>query len=157
MGALTAVKLYTLPSRIAFAGWTQENIDNYKGPTPEVVAGLASNVRSKLGSTYCVSEVRLSRPHSPVSVLICTRAAQLARLAAPPLTECRKSYACTLCQHERPTSSRGYVALAVAGDKGTASKDLDTGCGKDRQANMVAFAVQALKLVRAFIVSEAKI
>ena len=53
-GGLT---LYTLPSRIEFAGWTQQNIDNYKGPTPQVVSGLAENVRQKLGSTYCVSEV----------------------------------------------------------------------------------------------------
>ena len=63
-------QLYTLPSRIAFAGWTQENIDNYKGPTPEVVAGLASSVRSKLGSTYCVSEVRLRGGSAPHSLLV---------------------------------------------------------------------------------------
>ena len=53
-GGLT---LYTLQSRIEFAGWTQANIDGYKGPTPEIVSGLAENVRGKLGSTYCVSEV----------------------------------------------------------------------------------------------------
>jgi hypothetical protein len=52
---------------------------------------------------------------------------------------------------------RGYVALAVAGDRGTASKDLDTGCGQDREANMLAFAVQALKFVKEYIVGEAKI
>lgn len=53
-GGLT---LYTLQSRIEFAGWTQANIDGYKGPTPEIVTSLAENVRGKLGSTYCVSEV----------------------------------------------------------------------------------------------------
>lgn len=51
-------QVYTLESRVAFAGWTQSNIDNYKGPTPEVVSGLAENVRLKLGSTYTVCEVR---------------------------------------------------------------------------------------------------
>jgi hypothetical protein len=51
-------QVYTLESRVAFAGWTQANIDNYKGPTPEVVSGLAENVRQKLGSTYTVCEVR---------------------------------------------------------------------------------------------------
>ena len=50
--------MYTLESRIALAGWAQANIDNYNGPTPEVVSGLAENVRKKLGSTYCVCEVR---------------------------------------------------------------------------------------------------
>jgi hypothetical protein len=65
---------------------------------------------------------------------------------------------CPLCPgHVQSTNvDRGYVALAVAGDNGTASKDLDTGCGKDRQANMLAFAVQALTLAKAFIVGDAK-
>ncbi len=53
-GGLT---LYTLPSRVAFAGWTQENIDKYDGPTPELVAGLATHVRKTLESDYCVGEV----------------------------------------------------------------------------------------------------
>jgi len=58
-GGLT---LYTLQSRIEFAGWTQANIEGYKGPTPEVVTGLAENVRQKLGSTYCVSESGTAGP-----------------------------------------------------------------------------------------------
>ncbi|KAK5089972.1 hypothetical protein LTS08_005791 [Lithohypha guttulata] len=58
-GGLT---LYTLQSRIQFAGWNQENIASYKGPTPEIVAGLAENVRVKLESTYCVSESGTAGP-----------------------------------------------------------------------------------------------
>ncbi|CZR55043.1 probable competence/damage-inducible protein CinA [Phialocephala subalpina] len=58
-GGLT---LYTLESRIAFAGWTQESIKDYKGPTTEIVAGLASNVRAKLGSTYTISESGTAGP-----------------------------------------------------------------------------------------------
>ncbi len=58
-GGLT---LYTLASRIAFADWTDENIKNYKGPTPEIVAGLAENVRGKLGSTYTVCESGTAGP-----------------------------------------------------------------------------------------------
>ena len=53
-------QVYTLESRVAFAGWTQANIENYKGPSPEVVSGLAENVRQKLGSTYTVCEVSAS-------------------------------------------------------------------------------------------------
>ena len=53
-GGLT---LYTLDSRIAFAGWTQANIDNYDGPTPKLVEGLASHVRETLKSNYTVGEV----------------------------------------------------------------------------------------------------
>lgn len=45
----------------------------------------------------------------------------------------------------------GYVALAVVGDNGILTKDLNTGLGGDRSANMVAFAVEALKLVEDFI------
>ena len=58
-GGLT---LYTLESRIAYAGWTQENIQNYKGPTPDIVKGLAENVREKLGSTYTICESGTAGP-----------------------------------------------------------------------------------------------
>lgn len=44
-----------------FAGWSQSHIDNYAGPTPDVVAGLAEDIRAKLESTYCVSEVGFQR------------------------------------------------------------------------------------------------
>ena len=53
---------------------------------------------------------------------------------------------------------RGYVALAVSGGaSGTISKELNTEYGADRQANMVAFAVEALKLVREVVTESAKI
>lgn len=47
--------------------------------------------------------------------------------------------------------NRGYVALGVVSEKSSSNKDLDTGLGNDRQANMVAFAVEALRLVKEFI------
>lgn len=58
-GGLT---LYTLESRIAFAGWTDEHIKSYKGPTPEIVTGLAEHTRKTLGSTYTVSESGTAGP-----------------------------------------------------------------------------------------------
>lgn len=45
----------------------------------------------------------------------------------------------------------GYVALAVVGENDTLAMDLNTGLGGDRSGNMVAFAVEALKLVAEFI------
>jgi hypothetical protein len=48
------------------------------------------------------------------------------------------------------------VALAVASERGITSKDLDTGLAGDRQANMIAFAVEALKLVKACMIDGAK-
>ncbi|KAF2819541.1 competence/damage-inducible protein-like protein cinA [Ophiobolus disseminans] len=58
-GGLT---LYTLESRIAYAGWTPQHIENYKGPTPDIVAGLAEHTRKTLGSTYTVSESGTAGP-----------------------------------------------------------------------------------------------
>ncbi|PCH07911.1 Hypothetical protein PENO1_009140 [Penicillium occitanis (nom. inval.)] len=58
-GGLT---LYTLESRLAFADWTSEHIANYKGPTTAIVAGLAESTRSKLQSTYAVSESGTAGP-----------------------------------------------------------------------------------------------
>ncbi|KAF2720678.1 putative competence/damage-inducible CinA family protein [Polychaeton citri CBS 116435] len=58
-GGLT---LYTLPSRIAYAGWTQETIANYKGPTTDIVTGLAHHVRRELESTYTIAESGTAGP-----------------------------------------------------------------------------------------------
>ncbi|CAD6442024.1 c5c86abe-41d8-4e42-aaa7-3ed830d4559b [Sclerotinia trifoliorum] len=59
-GGLT---VYTLEARTVFTGWTQENINAYTGPTPDVVAGIAENVRPKLGSTYCICESGTAGPN----------------------------------------------------------------------------------------------
>lgn len=58
-GGLT---LYTLPSRIAYAGWTQTTIENYRGPTTDIVSGLAKHVRKDLESTYTLSESGTAGP-----------------------------------------------------------------------------------------------
>lgn len=57
--------LYTLESRIAFAGWTRADIEGYAGPNPKLVEGLARHVRGTLGSTYCVGEVCI------IALLLC--------------------------------------------------------------------------------------
>ncbi|KAL8823958.1 MAG: hypothetical protein Q9191_005413 [Dirinaria sp. TL-2023a] len=119
-GGLT---LYTLESRVAFAGWTQEDIEKYKGPTPGVVAGLAENVRSKLGSTYTVCESGTAGPTGGST------------------------------RNRTP----GYVALAVAAEQGTFTREVETARGGDREANMVAFATEGLQLLREVIKGEAKL
>jgi PncC family amidohydrolase len=119
-GGLT---LYTLPSRIAYAGWTQESIANYSGPTTDIVAGLAKHVRKDLGSTYTLSESGTAGPTGGS-------------------TENRKP---------------GYVALAVDCERGTFTREIKTGLGEDRIANMVQFAVEGLTLLRDVISGEAKL
>lgn len=47
---------------MAFAGWTQANIDAYKGPTPDIVSGLAEHTRQTLGATYALSESGTAGP-----------------------------------------------------------------------------------------------
>jgi hypothetical protein len=51
---------------------------------------------------------------------------------------------------------RGYVALAVATERGVYERQISTGLGGDREGNMVAFAVEALKLLRDVIEGDAK-
>jgi PncC family amidohydrolase len=119
-GGLT---LYTLPSRIAYAGWTQESIANYKGPTTDIVAGLAKHVRKDLGSTYTLSESGTAGPTGGAT------------------------------ENRRP----GYVALAVDCERGTFTREVKTGLGEDRVANMVQFAVEGLTLLRDVISGEAKL
>lgn len=118
-GGLT---LYTLPSRIAYAGWSEENLKTYTGPTPDIVAGLAQHVRGDLGADYVVAE---------------------SGTAGPTGGETR---------NRRP----GYVALAVSCEKGVFTREVETGLGGDRTANMVRFAEEGLRLVRDVIKGEAK-
>ena len=119
-GGLT---LYTLPSRIAYAGWTQQNLEHYKGPTPDVVAGLAKNTRKDLGSTYTIGESGTAGPTGG----------------------------------NTPNRTPGYVALAVDSDKGCFTRELDTGLGTDRTANMIRFVVEALTLLKEVIEGKAKL
>jgi len=51
----------------------------------------------------------------------------------------------------------GYVALAVATEKGTYTRELSTGLGTDREANMIQFAVEALNLLKDVIKGDAKL
>jgi hypothetical protein len=50
-----------------------------------------------------------------------------------------------------------YVALAVSSEKGTETREVETGLGTDREQNMVRFAVEGLKLVRDVIKGEGKL
>jgi len=118
-GGLT---VYTLPSRIQFAGWTDENTKAYKGPSPGVVSGLAENTRAKLQSTYTLCESGTAGPTGGTT----------------------------------PNRTPGYVALAVATEQGTYTKELSTGLA-DREKNMVAFTVEALTFLKDVINGKAKL
>lgn len=119
-GGLT---LYTLPSRIAYAGWTQESIANYSGPTTDIVSGLAKHVRKDLKSTYTLSESGTAGPTGGST----------------------------------PNRIPGYVALAVDCERGTFTREVKTGLGEDRIANMVQFAIEGLTLLKEVINGEAKL
>ncbi|KAG8626930.1 hypothetical protein KVT40_005875 [Elsinoe batatas] len=106
-GGLT---VYTLESRLAFAGWTQADLDAYRGPTPSVVSGLARNVREKLGADWVLAESGTAGPTGGN-----------ARNRTP-----------------------GYVALAVVGEGGTWTREVETG-SKDRVENMLRFAEEGVK------------
>ncbi|KAH0362500.1 competence/damage-inducible CinA family protein, partial [Aureobasidium melanogenum] len=119
-GGLT---LYTLPSRIAYAGWSDENIKGYKGPTPEIVAGLAKHVRGELKADYVIAESGTAGPTGG----------------------------------DTRNRTPGYVALAVDCEKGTFTREVETGLGGDRVGNMVRFAEEGLKLVKDVINGDAKL
>lgn len=58
---------------------------------------------------------------------------------------------------DTPNRTPGYVALAVDCDQGTFVRELNTGLGNDRVANMQRFAVEALKLLRDVMTDQAKL
>jgi hypothetical protein len=83
--------------------------------------------------------------------------AQLARREVILPTEPRKQQTPQLAKAQLSIHDRGYVALAVATERGTFSKELSTGLGGDREGNMIAFAVEALTLLRDVIKGDAKL
>lgn len=107
--------------------------------------------------------------HLVVPILSVNRELQ-GRQVARPQTVLRKSSSRNYVQQEMKTPSRlafwkkliggtprGYVALAVATTSGEYKKELSTGLGGDREANMVQFAVEALTLLRDVIKGDAKL
>jgi len=120
-GGLT---LYTLESRIQYAGWTQANLSGYKGPTPEIVSGLAKNVRKDLKSTYTLAESGTAGPTGG----------------------------------DTRNRTPGYVALAVdCADGRTFTREVETGLGGDREANMVRFVEEGLRFLKEVITGDAKL
>ncbi|CEH17312.1 hypothetical protein CBOM_03364 [Ceraceosorus bombacis] len=55
--------LYTKESRVSWAGWTEADLRNYRGPTDAVVSGLAESVAKQLGADYAVGESGIAGPH----------------------------------------------------------------------------------------------
>ncbi|KZV84054.1 hypothetical protein EXIGLDRAFT_727679 [Exidia glandulosa HHB12029] len=62
LGGVTA---YSLESRKAFLGWTDENVKTYNGPNPELVLGLARHLRKTLVTTWCLAESGATGPTRP--------------------------------------------------------------------------------------------
>ncbi|KZT60660.1 hypothetical protein CALCODRAFT_522933 [Calocera cornea HHB12733] len=58
--------LYSLPSRLALGGWTAETLDSYRGPTKDVVLGLARHNRLVLGADWVVAESGTAGPSRSV-------------------------------------------------------------------------------------------
>ncbi|KZS96855.1 hypothetical protein SISNIDRAFT_450600 [Sistotremastrum niveocremeum HHB9708] len=54
--------LYTREGRLEFGGWTDEIIQSYRGPTQEIVAGIAKHVRQSLPATYTLCESGTAGP-----------------------------------------------------------------------------------------------
>jgi nicotinamide-nucleotide amidase len=54
--------VYTLNSRIMLAGVPAEQLANYRGTTPEMMASLAECMRERLGATWCLAESGLAGP-----------------------------------------------------------------------------------------------
>ena len=52
---------------------------------------------------------------------------------------------------------RGYVALAIATENETYTKEVETGLGGDREKNMIAFSVEALTALKEVIKGKAEL
>ncbi|OKL60460.1 hypothetical protein UA08_04421 [Talaromyces atroroseus] len=147
-GGLT---LYTLESRLAFADWTPEHITQYRGPTAQIVADLAVSTRSKLLSTYTVSESGTAGPGGG-------RAGRTPYEYAFLSFFLHTSMDVSGCAILTEDLYRGVAFIAVAAPDGkTYTREIDTGFGDEREKNMLGFAAEGLKLLRDVIKGDAKL
>lgn len=107
--------VYSLKSRLKLSGWSQEDINNYTGPSEKVVLKLARNLRVDLGSTYVLSETGI----------------------AGPLIENNKHTESQLLFADKDI---GTVYLGVSTPSGEKSKVYKSGNNADRSFNMQEFA-----------------
>src|SRR5437016_12030762 len=54
--------VYTLNSRTVLAGVPAEQLANYRGTTPEMMASMAESMRERLNATWCLAESGLAGP-----------------------------------------------------------------------------------------------
>ncbi|BFZ64538.1 hypothetical protein YB2330_005685 [Saitoella coloradoensis] len=111
------VTLYTLESRIAFGGWTKENLKTYDGPTPTICEGLAHHLRLTLPTrpTYILAESGTAGP-------------------TPSGSSSKKN--------RQP----GYCAMAIVGPEGKVLRSVEFETGEiGREGNMVGFAERCLR------------
>src|SRR5205809_1829183 len=54
--------VYTLSSRTVLAGVPAEQLANYRGTTPEMMASMAESMRQRLNATWCLAESGLAGP-----------------------------------------------------------------------------------------------
>lgn len=54
--------VYTLKSRTGLVGVSPDEYRNYRGTTPEIVASLASTMRDRLETTWCLAESGVAGP-----------------------------------------------------------------------------------------------
>ncbi|KAF7368846.1 Cytochrome P450 monooxygenase-like protein [Mycena venus] len=86
----------------------------------------------------------------------------VAGLAEHARTTLKSTYAVSESGTAGPTGGNtrnrtpGYVALAVAGEGGTVTREVETGKA-EREGNMVAFAIAVLELIRDVLKGDAKL
>ena len=116
-----------------------------RGPTPEIVAGLAAHARETLQSVYALSESGTAGPtggNTPNRTPYVFFSLRLLLASSP--------FSCLyfhfhFSQLFITTLPSGYVALAISTPSGTITQELHTGVS-DRGTNMVLFAEAALQL-----------
>ncbi|ODQ64125.1 hypothetical protein NADFUDRAFT_84126 [Nadsonia fulvescens var. elongata DSM 6958] len=109
--------VYSLKSRLKLSGWSEEDINNYTGPSEDVALRLARNLQIELGSTYALSETGWAGP-----------------TGGPTTGQDGQDHA---------YSSPGTVFFGIAGPKSELSVCKHTG-HSDRADNMAQFALLGL-------------
>lgn len=122
--------LYSMKTRLKLSGWSENEINNYMGPSEQVALKLARTTKYELGSTFVLSETGFAGPSTAL------------HLKKDEETKDNNNNESGVVDAD----GVGIVYIGLSGPNGDASTSYHTG-KTDRNVNMSEFAKLGLQFL----------
>ena len=121
--------LYSMKTRLKLSGWSENEINNYMGPSEQVALKLARTTKYELGSTFVLSETGFAGPSTALH-----------------LKKKNDEDDDDDIKHDNESDGVGTVYIGLSGPNGDSSTNYHTG-KSDRNVNMSEFAKLGLQFL----------